>query len=216
MTLSLGYETVSEYGTRTMTGQIGYLTQPTKLVLRALLDESGPFWNYGLARHLGLNQVTVNNVLHRLGDAEWAAPSREESDSVVSRGGGHPRIYWKLTDEGRQAAIERLVEAEQRQARGRDIPDEVSSHSIGASQTEGLRESLKRALLMLEEMEGVRTAAVEAPPGSRSSFHGRSAAFEALARQFEHAAGRLTMQLDHFRAELAPEPSSDPVAALDL
>lgn len=141
MTLSLGCETVSEYGTRTMAEPIVYLTQPSRLVLRAFLDEPGPFWNYGLAQDLNIKTTTVLNVLRRLADAGWVVPRPEEPGPLAARGGRQPRVYYDLTPEGREAATARLAETEQRrtrrQPRGRDLPDEVSSHSIGASQTDG-------------------------------------------------------------------------------
>lgn len=207
---SLGWCAVSEYGERTMTGQIGYLTGPTKLVLRALLDESGPFWNYGLTQQLRINQTTVNNVLRRLGEAGWATSTLESPDAKTARGGGPPRLYWELTDEGRQAATERLAEAEQRQARGRELPDEMSSHSIGASQTEPLRTALEHMLVMLDDLESSSMTSAEARP--RRELARRH--FVRAARESDRVAHQLTAQLGRFRADLAPVLK--PVAALDF
>lgn len=108
---------VSNYGARFMTEPIVYLTQPSKLVLRAFLDEPGPFWNYGLSRDLHINQTTVLSVLRRLTEAEWIVSRPEEAESQAARGGRKPRLYYDLTEKGREAATARLSTTAERPIR---------------------------------------------------------------------------------------------------
>ena len=76
------------------------VTAPTKRVLAVMLNSGEPIWGLVISKESGLPTGTIYPILARLESLDWA----ESAWEVNSDRPGPRRKFFKLTDEGREAA----------------------------------------------------------------------------------------------------------------
>lgn len=79
------------------------MTIQVRLVLQGLLAAEGPVYGFALADEVGVPSESAYRCLHRLRDANWV--SEHQEDSAEAFANNRPaRVYYELTDQGRQQA----------------------------------------------------------------------------------------------------------------
>lgn len=111
-----------------------YLTTPTKMVLRTLLNATEPMWTDQIALESSVPWSTANGSLRRMARAEWVETFAEPKESSAHHP-GPPRRYWQLTDEGRKQAIERLRTIRTNSS-SRDRTDPITKRLVRGSRME--------------------------------------------------------------------------------
>jgi len=84
----------------------------------AALDMDGRNWGYELWRKSGVRSGTMYPVLWRMLDLGWLA--RQQEDQAAAGGNRPPRMYYTVTDEGREA-LAALLETARQEARFRSL-----------------------------------------------------------------------------------------------